>query len=801
MRNVSLLDIFQDATRFSQQVTGYAWERAKEDEDLTARSLLLNLQQRGQIYLNGVAAGTIAANDDDDYLAGWETELAKWNAEGQSRVKTAYGRRLLQSMQEANLATMTPQLVDAKNRKQSADRNAVRAHNIELNNASGAPAKEKIDYAVWEESNAFTTGDVTRIDDFLKNLRINFTSIGADDLAQFIDVNFEEWFKGGKTFNEILGQIKRRVAELPEELTIPDPAGGWESGKAPEEINVRQRVDEDIERLADTDGEELRTVTGQINDWEDRLKKLDSKKDRAEIRNIQGLIAERKQLSKKINDETRAGLTAKYTGAAEAQRKAMAGRPRPTEGFTERQLKTTAWKKDLLDAAEKDLEARWNRAADGRKRTSESEMENLIENIRNGLLEGSIAHYYNGQELNVETANEMLAPVLEELLVQHGYDRRDVYGRFSESARIHSFMADVGKALHKMDPANFSETALIPFENAMVSIAKDHSLSPEMAKALSRQVNTQLTGLIMDVGLYAMTPEQWAERGRDMALAVVTEKIDLMKLTKDGKSQLKNLNGNPSDKDRVELYRQINAHPEAVNRIRHPESGKESYSFLGNANNYENLQGWAASDIKRRLETQFPSWGEIREGAITTGFDDEKRVDDSTAIPTVTIGEGKFAGTYKYDVEEGDDENLYLYKKTGDGWEKIGTGSADAYVATRLRENENDYHLTLLEGSGLLENTVNTIAQDMDAGLKPFAGKRIPEMRAELQKISHDLGVTEQDLYEKIIEVNINPFTGKPLKMISQSELDTILQYFADDRGLFTRDKIKSMLQKWISHE
>jgi hypothetical protein len=827
-------------------MTEYAWERAKEEEDLLGRSSFLDLQSAGKMYLNGVEAGTVKTNDDDDYMPGWENELAKWNARWQGKFKTAYGRRLLQSMQEANLAMMGPQLLDAKNRKQAAYQNGLREHVIEQEKASGAPARDIIENTLLERNTAFETGGINSVAGYLNALKSDFTSIGANDLVQFIDTNFDGWFARGDSFEQILGHIKGRLAELPDRLTIKDPDGGGPEGESgrPQEptepapvdleryIGQRRETDEDIREWEKSRENKIQALTNEIKEIERMLANPGSDREsrreelRAENANEENppdveydWILDKEEAERTKQNKERLAKLRRDLNAAEGEkfddreklrqwkREAkkedewrrslhetnlaeyhqqlntwMNDRPRPTEGFTDKFLDTRAWKQGLLDAAAEDLERRWNRAADEGRRTSGRTSEKLpisevvrsIVSLRNSLLKGAVAHVYNGEEITAAKAFDIFDAGVNAILVGSGYELGDRDLLFSKEIGIHEFFTDLGKTLKEMDP-NFTETSFIPLEKALAALAKKKGLSPEMTETIRRQVTGALFNVIWDTGLYSRSTEEWLDFGKDLAQKMTAGEIDILQLTEDGESQLKNLTGSASDEDRVALYEQLHDNLDAVSET----GGRVNYA--GNLKTYQNLQGWAAKDIVRNLG--LPS-DIVDTGKVRADWDRETGKGDIAPIPTVIITGTDKDGTYKYDLKKardlyGQEKNaLALYRMDASGsWKEVKEGTAEKNTEAALQENRNA-RLDEVDAETVEENITKLSNFIKDGSF--YQGRNNREIQGALLNFADQNHVPLKSLLLRLVEHGANPFGGGAEDDIGERIRGTYPDLFTD---------------------
>jgi hypothetical protein len=429
------------------------------------------------------------------------------------------------------------------------------------------------------------------------------------------------------------------------------------------------------------------------------------------------------------------------------------GSERPTRGFTEEPFDTRPMKAQIRARVINHLDDQWKKKPKV-ERTPISEVVRSIESLRNSLLEGGIVHNYNGEEITVEKSFEMFLAGVDAILLGNGYDLGDKDLLFSKEIGAHTYFADLGQALKKLDP-NFTESSFIPLEAVFDSIANDKNLKPELKKKLSRQVTQSLFDLIWDMGLYSRSTEEWLATGKDLAEKTVAGKIDLVQLTEDGKSQLKNLMGNSSDKDRIALYEQLHENPEAVTET----AGRVNY--LGNLETYQNLQGWAAQDIVRNLGLPADI---LDTGKVRVDWDKEAGKEDLAPVPVVSLtGTGK-DGTYKYDLKStkdfyGRDTNvLALYKKDSRGnWQEMGTGTAEAQARENYQENrgqEIDRRAADVVRTGI-ENLAETMKNESF-----YAGKSAVEIRGEILSVVEMYHIPVKDLLLALIEKGANPFGG-----------------------------------------
>jgi hypothetical protein len=398
MRNVSLLDIFQDATRFSQQVTGYAWERAEENSRLYQQNRQLVLQERVQDLLYNIKNGRIS-NDDDDYTGEYQALIDEWRDESlknarANRADNAFTRRGLQFLEDQTNSRILPELRNAAEVKQSNFRNNLLAENIDRNNLDeNQSAADKIAFAINGLNDAFVTGDLP---EYFKALEQYFSGIGAEGARDVVTGGLEE----KKSVAEILADLETYLKTLPGTITIKNAAGGGpeesdrpQAPEGAEDINVQEKVDAEIERLKDTEGNDLHTLSEEIEGW----------KGRTGEKNVRGLIRSREALLKKREDEKRAELTAQYSNEKEARGKRRAdyetdlaswNATRPTQGFTDEDFDTSAWIDAIRQEAAELLRKDYKTPASGGgidlKAAAASWVEGLGQQSVNDLIEGKL---------------------------------------------------------------------------------------------------------------------------------------------------------------------------------------------------------------------------------------------------------------------------------------------------------------------------------------------------------------------------------------------------------------------------
>jgi hypothetical protein len=755
----SLLDVFNASARvFNQGADIYVREQ-KEAADLYLQNRMLSLQMAGNRFLHNVEIGAIS-NDNDDYTGAWESEVNKWYQESLKGAKNKYTIKALDRMFQFDMAKMLPELEAAGKKQRSLRNTQTLDENIALNNETAKSTAKKIgDAAAWI-GHSFEIGDTDHAV-YIPKVKGTYLSIGQDEVRGLVDRLMASGYPYDQALREVENFIQR---ELPQTINLKNPKGGGVVDEATrprapegaEEIDVRQRVDDDIARMRDTEGSELHTLSGQID-------QLDTPENRRT-----GQPGERRRLYQEKEDELRQELTAKYTGERDARGKKQAAyqtalsawearQPRPTQGFTDESFDTRAWNEQIRGAGINYLDSQWSRRPKA-ERTTLSEVIRTIQSVRDASQKGAIAHNYRGQEVDAEQAFAMYQAEIDAIVLGSGYSLDDKENLFSKEIGVHTWFTDLGKSLKEMDP-NFTETSLIPLEAVITSIAKSNGLSEEMKKTLSRQVTTALFNVIWDTGLYSRSTEKWVALGKEMAEKTAAGKIDIVALTKDGKSQLKNLTGNPSDADRIALYERAHENPEAIS-----ETGGR-LNYLGNFETYQNLQGWAAKDIVRRLEMP----AEIADtGNVRVGWDRETGKNDFAPIPTVTItgtGTGK-DGVYKYDLKKlktfyGREYNgLALYKKDSQGkWQEIGTGTAEAHTENLRIGNFSDRLDTMLEPKAR-EN----IAKLLSVMKKPayFQDKSRSDIKRDIANIAGVNRASIKQVLLYLVENGVDPFRAGP---------------------------------------
>jgi hypothetical protein len=411
MRNVSLLDIFQDATRFSQQITGYAWERAEENSRLYQQNRQLVLQEGVKDLLYNIENGRIS-NDDDDYTGEYRALIDKWWDESlkdarANRADNAFTQRGLQLLKDQTNSRILPELRNAAEVKQSNFRNNLLAENIDRNNLDeNQSAADKIAFAVNGLNDAFVTGDLPK---YFEALEQYFSGIGAEGARAVVTGGLG----AGKPVQAILGDLESYLKTLPDTITVKNAAGGGpeestrpQAPEGAEDINVQEKVDAEIAGLKATGGNDLHTLFQEIEGW----------KGRAGEKNVRGFLRSREALLKKLEDEKRAGLAAQYSQEKEARGKKRAdyetdmaawNARRPTQGFTDEDFDTSAWKDSIRQNAAELLRKNYKTPASGGgvnlKAAAASWVEGLGQQSVNDLIEGKIIDKATGLPHSVNT--------------------------------------------------------------------------------------------------------------------------------------------------------------------------------------------------------------------------------------------------------------------------------------------------------------------------------------------------------------------------------------------------------------
>jgi hypothetical protein len=279
---------------------------------------------------------------------------------------------------------------------------------------------------------------------------------------------------------------------------------------------------------------------------------------------------------------------------------------------------------------------------------------------------------YSGPE-----AHAILVDYLAEQLIKTG--KSDLY--LSDL-----FFNDLAKGIEKVNP-QWNSDVLNPVKAVVQSLKKESGLDEAAVALINTKVANSLIDMVGDMGLGTYTTEQWIAKGQDMARIAAGMVIDNLKVTNEGTSTVKGLEGIGSPGNLLKLYKNLEAHPELIYQNAAGETGS-----LINQGTLDDIQKQVMTDIGVIL-------GE-GENNLTAEWENEGAY-DIKPIPQIRVNHGKNQGIYKYQVnDEGTGLDVRKYNEDSGQWEIYRSGTADKILRednkTIIQESQQDNYRDII---------------------------------------------------------------------------------------------------------
>lgn len=285
-----------------------------------------------------------------------------------------------------------------------------------------------------------------------------------------------------------------------------------------------------------------------------------------------------------------------------------------------------------------------------------------------GMAEPDAGSALSNQDVYIElltrwAKGQYSGPEAHKLLVDHMTEQLITTGKLEDGYLIDLFFNDLSKGIEKINP-QWNTDVLSPVKALLQSLQKESGLDEGAIALINTKVANGLIDMVGDVGLGTYTTEQWIAKGQDMARIAAGMVIDNLRVTNEGDSTIKGLEGIGSPGAMLQLYQDLEAHPELLYQNAAGQTGS-----LINQRTLDDIQKQALVDIGAILgedETNLLAEWE-NEGAA-----------DIKPIPQIRVGAGKNQGIYKYQVNDaGDGLDLRKYNEGTGAWEVYRTGTAD----------------------------------------------------------------------------------------------------------------------------